>query len=226
MIRRTALLLACLAATPARAQVTPADPVPAGTPAPVASPTPAPTPRPGTVRVALVTDRGRIVLELERAKAPITTANFLRYVDQKRLDGTVFYRAVKPAPSFGFVQFGVQNEARRVLPPIALETTTQTGVTHTDGAISLARLAANSGRGDFTINVGDQPSLDAGTGNPADNLGYAAFGHVVEGMDVVKTILDARIDPAKGPFKGETIAAPVRLVSARRVPLPAPAPGG
>ncbi|WP_174279513.1 peptidylprolyl isomerase [Sphingomonas bacterium] len=203
MIRH--LLLACLAATPALAQE--ATPTPA----------PLPTPRPDTVQVALVTDQGRIVLELERGRAPITTANFLRYVDGHRLDGTVFYRTVRPAPDFGFIQFGVQNAPKRVLPPIALEPSTQTGVTHTSGAISLARLAPDSGRGDFTINVGDQPSLDADPTRPGDNLGYAAFGHVVEGMDVVKRILDATVDPAKGPFKGETIAAPVRIISAARV---------
>ncbi len=211
MIRHAALPLACLA-VPVGAQVA----APPAVPVPAASP----TPRAGTVRVALVTDKGRIVLELERARAPITTANFLRYIDQHRLDGTVFYRTVRPAPDFGFVQFGVRNEPRRVLPPIALEPSTRTGVTHSNGAISVARLAPDSGRGDFTINVGDQPSLDADPTRPGDNLGYAAFGHVVEGMDVVKRILDAPVDPTRGPFKGEAIAEPVHVLSARRVPQP------
>lgn len=183
-------------------------------PAPLASPTPAPA----TVRVALETGEGRIVLELEKERAPITTANFLRYVDGHRLDGVVFYRTVKVAPGFGFVQFGVQGAPKRVLPPIKHEPTTLTDVHHTTGAISLARLAPGTGRGEFTISVGDQrPSLDADSGKPGDNLGYAAFGHVVEGMDVVGRILDAPIAAGKGPFKGETIAAPVRVVSARRV---------
>lgn len=178
-----------------------------------------PASTPATVRVALETSEGRIVLELEKERAPITTANFLRYVDQHRLDGVVFYRTVKVAPGFGFVQFGVQNAPKRTLPPIKHEPTTLTGVHHTDGAISLARLAPGTGRGDFTISVGDQrPSLDADPGKPGDNLGYAAFGHVVEGMDVVGRILDEPVaTDGKGPFKGETIAMPVKVVRARRV---------
>ncbi|WP_375391115.1 peptidylprolyl isomerase [uncultured Sphingomonas sp.] len=186
-------------------------------PAPAPTPTPVPLPAPATVRVALATSAGRIVLELEKERAPITTANFLRYVDQHRLDGVTFYRTVKVQPDFGFVQFGVQNAPQRVLPPIRHEPTTLTGVHHTDGAISLARLAPGTGAGDFTISVGDQrPSLDADPSRPGDNLGYAAFGHVVEGMEVVKRILDAPV-AAGGFFKGEQIAAPVVVTSARRV---------
>nr|WP_307003238.1 peptidylprolyl isomerase [Sphingomonas sp. SORGH_AS_0879] len=169
------------------------------------------------VRVAMQTSLGPVVLDLDRTHAPITTANFLRYVDQQRLDGVTFYRTVRPAADFGFVQFGIQNEPKRILPPIAHEPTTKTGIKHTDGTISVARLAPGSARGDFTIMVGDQPSLDADPSKPGDNLGYAAFGHVVEGMDVIHRILDAPADPAKGPFKGEMLAAPVKILSAKRV---------
>lgn len=187
----------------------------------VAAPTPAPTPAPAapaTVRVALATSMGRIVLELEKERAPITTANFLRYVDQRRLDGVTFYRTVRVQPKFGFVQFGVQNAPKRVLPPIKHEPTTQTGVHHVDGAISLARLAPGTGAGDFTISVGDQrPSLDADPSKPGDNLGYAAFGRVVEGMEVVHRIQDAPVD-AGGHFAGEQIAQPIVITTARRVP--------
>ena len=182
------------------------------------APTPGPTPVPATVRVALTTAEGRIVLELEKDRAPLTTANFLRYVDQKRLDGVTFYRTVKVQPNYGFIQFGVQNAPRRVLPPIKHEPTTQTGVQHTDGAISLARLAPGTGAGDFTISVGDQRfSLDADPTRSGDNAGYAAFGHVVEGMDVVRRILDAPVATG-GFFKGEQIARPVVVTSVRRVP--------
>ena len=185
--------------------------------APAPTPSPVPPPAPATVRVALATTQGRIVLELEKGRAPITTANFLHYVDQHRLDGVTFYRTVKVQPDFGFIQFGVQNAPKRVLPPIKHEPTTLTGVHHTDGAISLARLAPGTGAGDFTISVGDQrPSLDADPSKPGDNLGYAAFGHVVEGMDVVKHILDSPV-AAGGFFKGEQIADPVVITSARRV---------
>ena len=183
----------------------------------VAVPAPPPPP-PATVRVALTTPQGRIVLELEKERAPITTANFLRYVDQKRFDGITFYRTVKVQPNYGFVQFGVQNAPKRVLPPIKHEPTTLTGIHHTDGAISMARFAPGTAQGDFTISVGDQTfSLDADPSKPGDNLGYAAFGHVVEGMDVVHRILDAPT-AAGGHFKGEQIAAPIVITTARRVP--------
>ncbi|MEI9928079.1 MAG: peptidylprolyl isomerase [Sphingomonas sp.] len=82
-----------------------------------------------------------------------------------------------------------------MLPPIRHEPTTLTGLKHLDGTISTARLAPGSARGDFTISVGDQPSFDADPSKPGDNLGYAAFGHVVEGMDVVMKIFDAPVSP-------------------------------
>ena len=204
-MRRWFAVLA-LAATPALAQQ----------PGPVASPAAPPS---ATVRVQLDTSEGRIVLDIEKERAPITAGNFLRYVDGHRLDGVVFYRTVRVQPDFGFVQFGVQNDSKRALPPIRHEPTTLTDVHHTDGAISLARLAPGTGRGDFTIEVGDnRASFDADPGKPGDNLGYAAFGHVVEGMDVVHRILDAPVrTDGKGPFKGETIAVPVKVLNARRV---------
>ena len=189
-------------------------------------PTPAPPPAPATVNVVLTTSLGRIVIALEKERAPITTANFLRYVDGRRLDGITFYRTVKVQPDYGFIQFGVQNAPRRVLPPIAHEPTTLTGVHHTDGAISIARAAPGTAAGDFTISVGDQRfSLDADPKRAGDNLGYAAFGHVVEGMDVVHRILDAPV-AAGGYFKGEQIAAPVLITTVWRAPgaVPAAAP--
>lgn len=185
--------------------------------APQAASTPAAAPTPAPTRVAIETTAGRIVIELARAQAPITTANFLRYVDGKRLNGTNFYRSVKVAPGFGFVQFGIRNEPKRILPPIKHEPTTQTGLKHLDGTISIARLAPGSARGDFTIMVGDQPSLDADPTKPGDNLGYAAFGQVVEGKEVIARILDTATDPNAGPFKGEMLAKPVQITSAARV---------
>lgn len=186
-----------------------------------AVPAPAATPAPAPVRVAVETAEGRIVLEVDRARAPITAGNFLKYVDGKRLDGVVFYRAVRAGAGFGFVQFGTQNAPARTLPPIRHEPTTQTGIRHLSGTISTARFEPGSARGDFTISVGDQPSLDA---NPAatpppggDNLGYAAFGRVVEGMDVVNRILDAP-KSSGGHFPGEELAVPVKVLTARRLP--------
>jgi len=217
MFRGFALLaFLSLAAAPVLAQNGP--PVAAGPPQPPAQPA-APAPRPATVRVGLQTSEGPIVLELEKERAPVTTANFLRYVDQKRLDGASFYRAAKVAPGFGLIQGGVRGDPRRVLPPIAHEPTTRTGLSHGDGTISMARNAPGSATGDFFITIGDMPSMNADPSQPGDNLGFAAFGHVVEGMDVVHRILDAPTSPAEGDgaMKGQMLAAPVRIITARRI---------
>ena len=188
--------------------------------APAAAQEAAPAPAPATVKVTLTTSEGPIVLELEKERAPVTTANFLRYVDQKRLDGAAIYRAAKApnAPEYGLIQFGTRNEPKRTLPPIAHEPTTKTGLSHKTGTISLARGAPGTGAGDFFIMVGDTPSLDADPAQPGDNQGFAAFGRVVEGMDLVKKILAAPTDPNKGEgvMKGQYLAAPVVIQSARR----------
>lgn len=180
----------------------------------------APPPAPATVKVTLTTSEGPIVLELEKERAPITTANFLRYVDQKRLNGAAFYRAAKApnAPEYGLVQFGTRNDPKRTLPPIAHEPTTKTGLTHSSGTISLARGAPGTGAGDFFILVGDTPSLDADPKQGGDNQGFAAFGHVTEGMDLIKQMLAAPTDPNKGEgvMKGQYLASPVTIISARR----------
>lgn len=219
MIRRT-LLAALLIPAAALAQTTTTPPT-TTPPAPTANPPAAPEqPRPATARVAIETSLGRIVLEVETQRAPITTRNFLRYASEKRLDGAYFYRSVKVADKFGFIQFGADGDPKRSLPPIAHEPTTKTGVKHVDGAISTARLAPGTARGEFTISVGAQPSLDADPTRSGDNLGYAAFGRVVEGMDVVWKILDAPTSPTKGEgvMKGSMLEPKVRIVSVRRLP--------
>lgn len=173
---------------------------------------------PAGVRVALVTDRGRIVVEVDTARAPITAGNFLRYVDARRLDGTEFYRAMKTAPEAGLVQGGVR-DPRNLFPPIAHEPTSQTGLSHTDGALSVPRFAPGTAQGDFTIMVGDQRYLDAQPGSAGDGLGYAVFGRVVEGMDVVRAILQAPTSPTEGEgvMRGQMLSPRIRVVTARRV---------
>jgi len=205
-LRRTLLAAALLLPLPALAQE--------------AAPTPTPAPKPATQKVALDTSFGRIVLEIETQRAPITARNFLRYADQKRLDGIAFYRTVKVADKFGFIQFGIDNDPKRILPPIKHEPTTLTGVKHVNGAISTARLAPGTARGEFTISVGDQPSLDADPSKPGDNLGYAAFGKVVEGMDVVWKILDAPTSPTagEGVMKGQMLSPKIRILKVSRMP--------
>ncbi|ATY30771.1 peptidylprolyl isomerase [Sphingomonas psychrotolerans] len=179
-----------------------------------------PVAAPANPRVAVETTAGRFVVEVYADKAPISARNFLRYVDQKRLDGISFYRTVKVQDRFGFVQFGVQNAPAKMLAPIKHEPTSQTGIKHLDGTLSMPRLAPGSARGEFTIMLGDQPSFDADPAKAGDNLGYAAFARVIEGMDVVLKIFDAPTSPTKtlqGSFKGEIPETPVKVLTARRV---------
>ena len=213
------LLLALFVAVPAFAQGVepPAPAAPEAAPAPAAPEAPPPPPKVyATTRVTLTTALGPIVLALEKQRAPVSTAYFLKYIDGKRLDGAQFYRAMKVAPdgSVGLVQGGVV-DPKKLLPPVAHEPTSKTGLSHTDGAISLARAAPGTATANFFIIVGTLTGLDAGGG---DKDGYAVFGRVVEGMDVVRRILAAPVSKTKGVgvMKGQMIEAPVKIVSARR----------
>jgi peptidyl-prolyl cis-trans isomerase A (cyclophilin A) len=215
--RRRLLCAAIIfAAGPALAQA-PASPALGVAPQPSEALAPPP---PGAVRVNLQTAQGLIVLDLYADKAPITAANFLRYVDQKRFDGITFYRASKApgAPQFGVIQGGVQNDPARVLKPIAHESTVKTGLKHVDGTISMGRHAPGTATSDFFICIGESSYLDANPSSPGDNQGFAAFGQVVQGMEVVKAILALPVDPVGGPpgMKGEMLKPPVRIVAARR----------
>lgn len=221
-MRRMIVALALLVALPAVAQEAQPQTPPAGAEAAPATPvSPSPSaPKPATVRVALTTALGPIVLELEKERAPVTTANFLRYVADKRFDGTGFYRAMNLAPGYGLIQGGTRGDPKRVLPKIAHEPTTKTGLSHTDGVISMARAAPGTADGDFFIIVGALTSLDADPAKPGDNAGYAAFGRVVEGMETVKAIMAAPTSPTEGigVMKGQMIAAPVKIVAAKKLP--------
>ncbi len=187
--------------------------------APAPPVTPAPWAAPATVPVRIETSAGPITLALETARAPVTAGNFLRYVDGKKLDGAAFYRAVKVGTGYGLVQGGTRNDAKRTLPPIAHEPTSQTGLSHIDGAISMARAAPGTANGDFFITVGDLKSMDANPAAPGDNRGFAVFGRVTEGMDVVRRILEAPTSPTAGDgaMKGQMLAPEVKILTARRV---------
>ena len=177
-------------------------------------------PTPALPRVVLETSVGRIVIEVETTKAPITATNFLRYVDEKRLDGTTFYRAMKSTPEMGLVQGGTNNDPERTLEPIAHEPTTQTGLSHIDGAISMARYAPGTATGDFFISVGATPSYDAGRPFSIDEYGFAVFGCVVEGMEVVRAILAAPTSPTEGEgfMRGQMLEPRITILTARRDP--------
>ncbi|MDB5720373.1 MAG: peptidylprolyl isomerase [Alphaproteobacteria bacterium] len=181
-----------------------------------AAPISAAAPPGGTIRVRLETSAGAIVVAVDPRHAPRTSANFLAYVDDGRLDGTIFYRAARRAsyPKFGFIQGGIETDARRMLPPVPLEPTTKTGLKHEDGTISMAHGSNYDGAtGNFSIMVGGNPFLDARPGN----RGYAAFGQVVAGMDVVRRILAMPTGGGTGPMRGQMLARPVRLIKAVRM---------
>jgi peptidyl-prolyl cis-trans isomerase A (cyclophilin A) len=215
MLRRTVLALSAAFALSASAQAQ----IPAQTPAPATAPATAAA----NPQVRIHTAAGDIVVELAVDKAPITAKNFLKYVDRGLYNGATFYRASRPkgytATDYGSIQGGLQNDPKKVLPPIAHEPTTKTGLKHENGTISMGRHAPGSAQADWFICVGDMTYLDADPKDPKKTPGFAAFGHVVSGMDVVQKILGMPTDPnrGEGAMKGEMLVKPVKIVSARRV---------
>jgi peptidyl-prolyl cis-trans isomerase A (cyclophilin A) len=178
--------------------------------------------RPGSVRVRMETQQGLILIELYPDKAPISVANFLAYADRHLLDGGSFYRTVSPKndnnPATISVIQGGLNRDDSPLPAIAHETTKATGILHTDGVISMARDAPGTAGSEFFICLGDNPALDFGGARNPDGQGFAAFGRVVQGMDVVREIHDApTVSDASDPYlKGQMIEKPVKIQKLRR----------
>jgi peptidyl-prolyl cis-trans isomerase A (cyclophilin A) len=197
--RRLLVLVWCLAALPLAAQRAPRAP-----------------------RVQIVTDSGTIVVQLAPDKAPVTVANFLRYVDERRYDGGSFYRAVTlsnqlPAdqqPQIEVIQGGIDGDSSKRLPPIAHETNDRTGLKHLDGVISMARGAPGSASSEFFFVINDQPALDFGGRRNPDGQGFAAFGRVVSGMDVVRKI--QRMPSADRPPQRMVTTVKIVSVSRRR----------
>ena len=177
-----------------------------------------------TVRVQIDTSLGPIVVEVDLRHAPISAGEFLRYVDAGLYDGGTFYRVVRAGNDQSSVPIDViqggLTDLRRALPSVRHESTAQTGIRHTDGAISLARRELGSARGaKFFICVGPQPQLDfGGTRNP-DGQGFAAFGHVVSGMNVVRRIhaLPSDPDSGEGATKGQLLRHPVAIQKVSRL---------
>ncbi len=174
-------------------------------------------PSPANVRVRMDTSLGPIVIDLDLRHAPITAGNFLTYVDEHRFDETSFYRAApgKTDPHRGFVQGGIDVDVTRARFPIAHEPTTLTGIHHLDGTISMARNDPGTAAGNFTIMVGDQRFMDARPGFP----GYAAFGHVVDGMAVVRRMLTLPTYPGgrSAAMLNQTLRQPVRIIHVQRI---------
>jgi peptidyl-prolyl cis-trans isomerase A (cyclophilin A) len=191
-LRRFIFVAALLSASPASAQAPP-------------------------VRVVFETELGAITIEVDAARALVTAANFLRYVDAGYYNGGQFHRTVRldnqpdKKVKIEVIQAG-SNPARKKddFSPIPLERTNKTGLSHTDGCVSMARAAPDTATSDFFICIGNQPALDFGGARNPDGQGFAAFGRVVKGMDVVRKIQAA-------PANGQKLAPPIKILSAKRL---------
>lgn len=181
------------------------------------------------VRVSIETEAGTIEVALDAERAPSTVANFLRYVDAGRYDGGQFHRTVRTNPDnqpqsavkIDVIQGGVNPDSKaQDFAPIPLERTSATGLRHRDGTISMARMEPDSATSDFFVCVGDQPELDFGGKRNPDGQGFAAFGTVTAGMDVVRRI---HRSPASASSATASVAAgkqrldpPIKILRIRR----------
>lgn len=199
MIKRIIFAALLAAATPSFAQT--------------AEPVHAPLVAEDLVKVVLETEKGRIVLALDKGRAPVTTANFLAYVDKGWLNGQPFYRALKYGEG-GIIQGGVRDGAKQ-LPPIKHESTATTGLKNVGGTIAMANAGAGTARSDFFIMTHDVPAFDA----KGPDIGFAAFGRIIEGMEVIHAILASPVSPTKGEgvMRGQMLDPVVTIVKASRV---------
>jgi peptidyl-prolyl cis-trans isomerase A (cyclophilin A) len=171
------------------------------------------------VPVIIETEMGNIELEVDMLHAPVTGNNFLRCVDLKLYDGGAFHRAARTRPDnqpqntikIDVVQAGAKpmEKPPKGLRPIPLERTRDTGLTHLDGTVSMARTEPDTAMSDFFICIGPQPSLDFGGQRNPDGQGFAAFGRVTKGMEVVRDIQHSPVD-------GQQLKPPVKILRAYR----------
>jgi peptidyl-prolyl cis-trans isomerase A (cyclophilin A) len=174
--------------------------------------------KPELVRVLIQTEMGDIEVEIETARAPITADNFLKYVDGGHYEGGHFHRTVKLNPDnqpnnevkIEVIQAGINTDRKDLFPPIKLERTSETGLRHRDGTISMARLGPDTATSDFFICIGDQPELDFGGKRNPDGQGFAAFGRVIKGMEVVRKI---QLSPAEG----QRLTPPIKILKIKRL---------
>jgi len=178
-------------------------------------------PRPNAL-VIFETAKGNIEIEVDASHAPLTAANFLKYVDGGFYDEGTINRAVRPDNTIRHdveiqvIQFQTARARQRdQFPPVPLERTSVTGLKHVDGALSMARNGPDTATGSFSIVIGDQPEMDFGGKRNADGQGFAAFGRVVSGMDVVKAIQASPTGP-RGPYGPESLNPPIAIVKVYR----------
>jgi peptidyl-prolyl cis-trans isomerase A (cyclophilin A) len=172
--------------------------------------------KPTPILVLIQTEKGDIAVELNATQMSVTVANFLRYVDGKYYDGGRFHRTVTPdnqpdnKVKIEVIQAGIDpDKTKKEFAPIKLERTRDTKLSHKDGTISMARDGPDTATSDFFICIGDQPELDFGGKRNPDGQGFAAFGRVVKGMDVVKKIQTV-------PADGQTLSPPIKILRITR----------
>jgi len=172
--------------------------------------------------VLFETARGNVEIEVDVAHAPLSAANFLKYVDGGFYDGGAVNRAVRPDNTvrhdveIQVIQFQIaRTRQREQFPPVALERTNVTGLKHVDGAVSMARSGPDTATGSFSIVIGDQPEMDFGGKRNPDGQGFAVFGRVVKGMEVVKAI-QASPTGQRGAYGPETLDPTIAIVKAYR----------
>jgi peptidyl-prolyl cis-trans isomerase A (cyclophilin A) len=175
-----------------------------------------------TTIVAFETEKGTIEMEVDGVHAPITAANFLKYVDAGFFNGGIVNRSVRPDNTvrhdveIQVIQFQIDPARRREqFPPIPLERTSVTGLKHVDGAISMARNGPDTATASFSIVIGNQPEMDFGGRRNPDGQGFAVFGRVVRGMDVVK-VIQASPTGQRGAYGTESLDPPIKVVKAFR----------
>ena len=175
-------------------------------------------------QVRLATEYGDIVIALDQDAAPMTSENFIRYVGEGHYESGAFYRVVRfendrGAPRINVIQGGLNTE-NAPFPNIAHESTGVTGLRHTDGVISMARMDPGTAASEFFISIGDNPSLDFGGARNPDGQGFAAFGQVVEGMEAVRQIhtLTEMTESEDAYVAGQMLAQPVAFQAAFHIP--------
>jgi len=171
------------------------------------------------VTVKLKTTRGSILLELYPQKAPSTVNNFLRYVRARAYNGGEFYRSVTEdndngSPKIEVIQGGAKENTVR-FEPIPHESTLSSGIQHVDGVISMARAEPGTAQTDFFICIGDQPSLNYGGKRNVDGLGFAAFGRVIAGMDIIREIHELPTTKQSDDeyLVGQILSKPAKIIS-------------
>jgi peptidyl-prolyl cis-trans isomerase A (cyclophilin A) len=168
-------------------------------------------------QVKMKTELGDIIIEIDTVNAPVTATNFLKYIDNKIINSAFFYRVVRMdnQPNneikIEVIQGGLGfDESPLSLAPIEHETTDITGILHKDGVISMARMEPGTASSEIFICVGDQPELDFGGKRNSDGQGFAAFGKVIKGMDVVREIQTK-------PDKEQMLVTPVNILEVERI---------